>query len=157
MNRLSMQKLNKLVYCHYNLKLRCRTKERRSTDDLSYCLINLDHIFRGDDPLLPWIAKIEDPLPDLDMGFQQQVQDLIDEDMAEAEGQPCQEEGTSARLSKGKEPAHIVPSSDKSSSIVSSNSHGGGDGGDGGDSGIGGTSKFYQHDEEDAILVEDVM
>ena len=70
--------------------------------------------------------------------------------MVEAEDQPPQEEGTSAR-SKGKEPAHIVSSFDKSSSIVCSSSHGG----DGGDSETCGTSEFYQHDEQDAVPIED--
>ena len=44
-NRLTMHKLNKLVYCHYNLKLRNRIRERRARDDPAYCPINLDHIF----------------------------------------------------------------------------------------------------------------
>jgi len=92
-----MQKLNKLVYCHYNLKLRNRTRERRARDDPSYCPISLDHIFREDDPLLPWIAEIEDPLLDSDPNFQEEVRDLLDEDMGEAEGAPLGGEGSSAQ------------------------------------------------------------
>ena len=76
-----MQKLNKLVYCHYNLKLRNRTRERRARDDPRYCPISLDHIFREDDPLLPWIAEIEDPLLDSDPNFQKEVRYLLDEEM----------------------------------------------------------------------------
>ena len=60
-NRLTIQKLNKLVYCHYNLKLRKKTKERRARDDPRYGPISLDHIFREDDLLLSWMAEIEDP------------------------------------------------------------------------------------------------
>ena len=128
-NRLTMQKLNKLVYCHYNLKLRHRIRERRVRDSADYCPINLDHIFREDDPLLPWLAEIEDPLLDSDPGFQETVQELIGEDMGEApaaaEGQPPQGEGTSSRTRRsGKKPA----SEKASSTTISSSSHGGGDG-----------------------------
>lgn len=77
---------------------------------------------------------------------------MIYEDITEAEGQPPQEEGASGR-SKGKEHVHIVSSSEKSSSTISSSSHGGGDGVD---NGKGGTSEFYQHDE-DVVPVEDVQ
>ena len=155
-NRLTMHKLNKLVYCHYNLKLRNRTRERRARDDPAYCPINLDHIFRDDDPLLPWLAEIEDPLLDSDPAFQGTVQELIDEDMGEApaEGQPPQGEGTSRTRRSGKEPAHIGSSEKASSTTVSSSSHGGTGGG--GDSGTGGTSEYYQHDEDDDIPVEEV-
>ena len=60
-------------------------REMRARDDPRYCPISLDHVFREDDPLLPWIAEIEDPLLDSNPGFQQQVQGLIDEEMDEAE------------------------------------------------------------------------
>ena len=154
-NRLTMQKLNKLVYCHYNLKLRNRTRERRAR-------VSLDHIFRVDDPLLPWIAEIEDPLLYSDPGFQEEIRDFLAEEMDEAEGDPLGGEGTSAQphpQSKGKEPAHVVSSSERTSTTVSSSSHGGGDGGDGaGDtSGTSASSEYYQHDQEDAIPVEDVQ
>ena len=159
-----MQKLNKLVYCHYNLKLRNRTRERKARESPAYCPISLDHIFSEDDPLLPWIAEIEDPLLDSDPGFQEEVRDLLDEDMDEAEGAPLGVggEGTSAQLhpqSRGKEPTHVVSSSERTSTTVSSSSHGGGDRGDGaGDtSGTGATSEYYQHDEEDVIPVEEVQ
>lgn len=51
--------------------------------------------------------------------------------MVEAEGDPLGGKGTSAQPSKGKEPAQVVSSSEKTSTAVSSSSHGGGDGGDG--------------------------
>ncbi|RWR71850.1 hypothetical protein CKAN_00003400 [Cinnamomum micranthum f. kanehirae] len=163
-NRLTMQKLNKLVYYHYNLKLRNRTRERRASDDPNYCPISLDHIFREDDPLLPWIAEIEDPLLDSDPDFQEEVRDLLDEDIGGAEGAPLGGEGSSAQPQgpqpqpRGKEPAHAMSSSEKTSTTVSSSSHGGGDGGDGaGDtSGTGATSEYYQHDQEDVIPIEEV-
>ena len=111
MNRLTMQKLNKLVYCHYNLKLRNRTRESTTRDDSTYCLIHLDHIFRADDPSLPWLAEIKDLSLDSNPGFQQTIQRLIDEKMSEVatEGQPPQGEGTSTSAHRsGKEPAHIM-------------------------------------------------
>ncbi|RWR97937.1 hypothetical protein CKAN_02741000 [Cinnamomum micranthum f. kanehirae] len=163
-NQLTMQKLNKVVYCHYNLKLRNRTRERRAKDDPNYCPISLDHIFREDDPLLPWIAEIEDPLLDSDPDFQEEVRDLLNEDIGGAEGAPFGGEGSSAQPQgpqpqpRGKEHAHAMSSSEKTSTTVSSSSHGGGDGGDGaGDtSGTGATSEYYQHDQEDVIPVEEV-
>ena len=115
---------------------------------------------REDDPLLPWIAEIEDPLLDSDPDFQGEVRDLLDEEMDEAEGDPLGGEGTSAQphpQSKGKEPAQVVSSSERKNTTVSSSSHGG-DGGDGaGDtSGTGATSKYYQHDQEDFIPEKEV-
>lgn len=98
-----MQKLNKLVYYHYNMKLRNRTSEKRVRDDPCYCPITLNHVFRKGNPLLPWIAEIKDLWLNSDPGFQQHIQVLIDEDMAKAKGQPPQKEGTSAR-SKEKAP-----------------------------------------------------
>ena len=68
-NQLTMHKLNKLVYCHYNLKLRNKNRERMARDDPAYYPINLDHIFKNDNPLLPWLAEIEDPLLDSDPVF----------------------------------------------------------------------------------------
>ena len=46
MNRLTMHKPNKLVYYHYNLKLKNKTKERKAMDDPAYCHINLNYIFK---------------------------------------------------------------------------------------------------------------
>eukprot|EP00268_Persea_americana_P000949 TRINITY_DN10289_c0_g1_i11.p1 TRINITY_DN10289_c0_g1~~TRINITY_DN10289_c0_g1_i11.p1 ORF type:complete len:153 (+),score=27.49 TRINITY_DN10289_c0_g1_i11:342-800(+) len=81
--------------------------------------------------------------------------------MDEAEGDPLGGEGTSAQphpQSKGKQLAHVVSSSERTSTTVSSSSHGRGDGGVGaGDSGTGAISEYYQHDEEDAIPIEDVQ
>ena len=53
--------------------------------------------YSEDDPLLPWIAEIEDSLLDLDPDFQGEVRDLLDEEMDEAEGDPLGGEGTSAQ------------------------------------------------------------
>ena len=77
---------------------------------------------------------------------------------APAEGQPPQGEGTSTRSSgtrSVKEPVHIGSSEKASSTTVSSNSHGGGD--VGGDSGTGGTSEYYQQNENDVVHVEEVQ
>lgn len=133
--------------------------DAHKAQESAYCLINLDHIIREDDPLLPSLPEIEDPLLDSDSGFQQTVQGLINEEMGEAvaEGQLPQGEGTSTSAHRsGKEPAHIVSSDKGSSTIVSSHSHGEGDGGDGRDNGTGGTNEYYQHDDKEAVLVEDV-
>ena len=154
-----MHKLNKIVYCHDNLKLRNITRKRRARDDPAYCPINLDDIFRDDDPLRPWLTEIEDPLLDSNPGFQATIQMLIDEEMGEApaEGQPPQGEGTctSAHRRSRKEPTHIGSSKKTSSTTVYLSGHGG-DGGDG-DSGTGSTNEYYQHDEDEVIPVKKVQ
>jgi len=64
-NRLKYQKLQKLVFTYYNMKLKMRTTMRRSQEDIakSFNPINLDHIFQEDD-LSPWIEEREGPLLD---------------------------------------------------------------------------------------------
>ena len=64
-NRLTMLKLEKFVFVHYNMRLRARNLQRRDNGD--YDPINLDYIFDEDDPLDEWLAEREDAvLPNTD-------------------------------------------------------------------------------------------
>jgi hypothetical protein len=53
-NRLKMDQLMHLVFCHYNMRLRERQLERTHYHD-SNKNIDLDEIFHEDDPLQTWI------------------------------------------------------------------------------------------------------
>ncbi|RVW66251.1 hypothetical protein CK203_066386 [Vitis vinifera] len=61
-NRLAMKKLHKLVYVHYNMRLRVKNlmQERRNED--LYNPIDLNHIFNDDDILDEWIREGEEPI-----------------------------------------------------------------------------------------------
>ena len=80
-NRLTMQKLNKLVYIHYNIKLRNRQRRREFEDHPDYfCPINLNYIFsENDDVLAQWIEEVEEPVLDHDEQIGDMVQDLTGE------------------------------------------------------------------------------
>jgi hypothetical protein len=56
-----MDNVHKLVFVHYNMRLRERHARRQATDDK---LIDLDHIFHEDDPLVEWTREVEDRLLD---------------------------------------------------------------------------------------------
>jgi hypothetical protein len=56
-----MDNVQKLVFVHYNMRLRERHARRQATDEK---LIDLDHIFHEDDPLVEWTREIEDRLLD---------------------------------------------------------------------------------------------
>ena len=60
-NRLTMDNVQKLVFVHYNMRLRERHARRQATDDK---LIDLEHIFHEDDPLVEWTSEVEDRLLD---------------------------------------------------------------------------------------------
>ena len=61
-NRLAMKKLHKLVYVHYNMRLRVKNlMQERSNEDL-YNPIDLNHIFNDDDILDEWIREGEEPI-----------------------------------------------------------------------------------------------
>jgi hAT family C-terminal dimerisation region len=53
-NKLGMDRLMHLVFCHYNMRLRQRQLRRTYQND-SNQLIDLDKIFHEDDPLQEWI------------------------------------------------------------------------------------------------------
>eukprot|EP00268_Persea_americana_P042869 TRINITY_DN4296_c0_g1_i1.p2 TRINITY_DN4296_c0_g1~~TRINITY_DN4296_c0_g1_i1.p2 ORF type:complete len:121 (+),score=22.33 TRINITY_DN4296_c0_g1_i1:1962-2324(+) len=55
-----MQKLEKLVFVHYNVMLKARNLQRR--DHGNYDPINLDYIFEEDDPLDDWLVDGEFPV-----------------------------------------------------------------------------------------------
>ncbi|RWR73192.1 hypothetical protein CKAN_00144800 [Cinnamomum micranthum f. kanehirae] len=81
-NRLTMQKLNKLVYIHYNIKLRNRQRRRREFEDQTdyFCPINLNYIFsENDDVLAQWIEEVEEPVLDHDEQIGDMVQELTGE------------------------------------------------------------------------------
>ena len=57
-----MKKLHKLVYVHYNMRLRVKNlMQERSNEDL-YNPIDLNHIFNDDDILDEWIQEGEEPI-----------------------------------------------------------------------------------------------
>ncbi|CAL5184665.1 unnamed protein product [Lathyrus oleraceus] len=64
-NRLKYKKLHKLVFTHYNMKLRIRDKLRKSQEEIeaNFDLINLDYIFQ-EDSLSHWIEERENSLLD---------------------------------------------------------------------------------------------
>ena len=56
-NRLAMKKLHKLVYVHYNMRLRVKNlMQKRNNEDL------YNHIFNDDDILDEWILEGEEPI-----------------------------------------------------------------------------------------------
>ena len=76
-NRLAVKKLHKLVFVHYNMRLKVKIlMHQRDTDDF-YNPIDLNHIFHQDDILDDWIRENEQPtLPEdnldwLDKGIHQ--------------------------------------------------------------------------------------
>ena len=54
-NRLAMKKLHKLVYVHYNVRLRVKNLMQEQSDEDLYNQIYLNHIFNVDDILDEWI------------------------------------------------------------------------------------------------------
>ena len=56
-NRLAMKKLYKLVYVHYNVRLRVKNLMQERSDEDLYNPIDLNHIFNGDDILDEWIRE----------------------------------------------------------------------------------------------------
>ncbi|KAF7142788.1 hypothetical protein RHSIM_Rhsim05G0096600 [Rhododendron simsii] len=65
-NRLKYQKLNKIVYVYYNMRLKIRHATRRSDEerDDHFNPINLDYIFDEDDPLAEWLQEEEHAILD---------------------------------------------------------------------------------------------
>ena len=61
-NRLAMKKLHKLVYVHYNVRLRVKNLMQERSDEDLYNPIDLNHIFNDDDILDEWIREGEEPL-----------------------------------------------------------------------------------------------
>ncbi|XP_073023708.1 uncharacterized protein [Primulina eburnea] len=61
-NRLAVEKLHKLVYVHYNMRLRVRNLTCRKEEDDCYSPIDLNHIFHDDDILSEWIRDNEPPV-----------------------------------------------------------------------------------------------
>ncbi|KAJ6792927.1 Uncharacterized protein M6B38_236825 [Iris pallida] len=60
-NRLTIARLEKLVFVHYNMRLRVRNVERLGNNQN---VIYLDEIFHDQDPLTAWTRKREAPLLD---------------------------------------------------------------------------------------------
>ena len=64
------EKLHKLVFVHYNMRLRVRNLTCKSDTDDYYNLIDLNNIFNNDDILDEWIREREQPmLPPDDLGW----------------------------------------------------------------------------------------
>ncbi|KAL0367740.1 UNVERIFIED_CONTAM: hypothetical protein Sradi_3664100 [Sesamum radiatum] len=61
-NRLATEKLHKLVYAHYNMRLRVRNLMYQREDDDYYNPIDLNHIFHDNDILEEWTREAEEPL-----------------------------------------------------------------------------------------------
>ncbi|KAF1894395.1 hypothetical protein Lal_00027154 [Lupinus albus] len=58
-NRLTCNKLHRLVYIFYNMKLKMRIEIRNSFNP-----INIDNIFQEDNPMSEWIEEREIPALD---------------------------------------------------------------------------------------------
>ena len=56
-NRLAMKKLHKLVYVHYNVRLRVKNLMQERSDEDLYNPIDMNHIFNDDDILDEWIRE----------------------------------------------------------------------------------------------------
>ncbi|XVF14454.1 hypothetical protein REPUB_Repub09cG0061700 [Reevesia pubescens] len=65
-NKLKYERLQKLVFNYYNMRLKMRHQQRVSIKEMnnSFSPINLDHIFEDDDPLSEWLQEKENPLLD---------------------------------------------------------------------------------------------
>ena len=61
-NRLAIKKLHKLVYVHYNVRLRVKNLMQERSDEDLYNPIDLNHIFNDDDILDEWIREGEEPI-----------------------------------------------------------------------------------------------
>ncbi|RWR91145.1 hypothetical protein CKAN_02028900 [Cinnamomum micranthum f. kanehirae] len=83
LNRLTMQKLEKLIFVHYNMRLRAKNLQRK--ENVDYDPINLDYIFEEDDPLDEWLDEREDAvLPNTD---------FLDESMVDVDEFESDQEG----------------------------------------------------------------
>ncbi|XP_073269387.1 uncharacterized protein [Primulina huaijiensis] len=107
-NRLAIEKLHKLVYVHYNMRLRVRNLMQKSGDDDYYNPIDLDHIFNDDDILNEWTRDNEPSvLQDDDLEWLYQGYEISN---AQESNKNKNNEGTS-RLSKEK--GNILNESDE--------------------------------------------
>ena len=96
-NRLAMKKLDKLVYVHYNVRLRVKNLMQERSDEDLYNLIDLNHIFNDDDILDEWIREGEEPILSSDN------LDWLDQDLPTREGREAvraDDGGTSYRVSR---------------------------------------------------------
>ena len=75
-----MKKLHKLVYVHYNMRLRVKNLMQERSDEDFYNLIDLDHIFNDDDIVDKWIREGEEPILTSDN------LDWLDQDLPSREG-----------------------------------------------------------------------
>ncbi|RVW29255.1 hypothetical protein CK203_109747 [Vitis vinifera] len=129
-NRLAIKNLHKLVYVHYNMRLRVKNlMQERSNEDL-YNPIDLNHIFNDDDILDEWIREGEEPILSSDN------LDWLDK------GFPTNEEGRERDVDsrcKGKASRTISSSSSSDNGDNRGSRRGGGT--SGGNRGVGGTSE----------------
>eukprot|EP00261_Vitis_vinifera_P036881 XP_019078124.1 PREDICTED: uncharacterized protein LOC109123308 [Vitis vinifera] len=130
-----MKKLHKLVYVHYNMRLRVKNlMQERSNEDL-YNPIDLNHIFNDDDILDEWIREGEEPILSSDN------LDWLDK------GLPTNEEGRERDVDsrrKGKASRTISSSSSSDDGDNRGSRRGGGT--SGGNRGVGGTSEGIGED-----------
>src|SRR5436190_1308342 len=103
-NRLTMVRLEKLVFVHYNMRLRERHVRRRNNDEQ---IIDLDHIFHEEDPLNQWIREKEDRVLD-DRDNEWLDDELMEEEHQErhptAEPRPRQDDKYKLTYQKKKKP-----------------------------------------------------
>ncbi|XVF07160.1 hypothetical protein REPUB_Repub06bG0114600 [Reevesia pubescens] len=93
-NRLKYDRLQKLVFTYYNMRLKMRHQQRVSIDEMnnSFNSINLDHIFEDDDPLSEWLQEKENPLLD---GQSVLPADIYDDEMNVERSHQSQEQNAS--------------------------------------------------------------
>ncbi|KAJ1443313.1 Zinc finger, BED-type [Sesbania bispinosa] len=100
-NRLKYKKLQKLVFVHYNMKLKMRHEMRKSQEEIeaSFNPINLDYIFQEDDPLSPWIEERENPLLDGEQNVEWLPRSDTDDEDVEAGDEDAHSNDNSGGLS----------------------------------------------------------
>ena len=96
-NRMVMKKLHKLVFVHYNVRLRVKNLMKERSDEDLYNPIDLNHIFNDDDILDEWIREGEESILSSDN------LDWLDQDLPFREGREAtraDDGGISYRISR---------------------------------------------------------
>ncbi|CDP17321.1 unnamed protein product [Coffea canephora] len=137
-NRLAVKKLHKLVFVHYNMRLKVKILMHQGDTDDFYNPIDLNHIFHQDDILDDWIRENEQPtLPEdnldwLDKGIHQ----------TELESSEYQEHDNDGLVDTLKQKSKTKQTSKHTISSSSNKSDNGNDDDDNDDNGDGGNNSF---------------
>ncbi|XP_028060037.1 uncharacterized protein LOC114263653 [Camellia sinensis] len=175
-NRLKYNKIQRLVFITYNMRLKLRHVKRSSQEEIdrSFNPVNLDYIFEEDDPISPWIEERENPL--LDGVDNSEWLDLVSDDDGGGGNDSNGDDGDGSdgndgggtyryqarRTSQSSTPTPIPTQSDNSGGLTPSDgggddgdgegtSHGDGGGGGGDNGGNGGDGTSFGAGSEDFI------